>query len=283
MVCKRRAVIGSPFSFANAALVAILGCGAAGPPRALNDNGERVPLSDVASGIEAEPASDLPIPAPQATLPVPQPETAVPIPESPASGPAMRFSFPLPADTVIQWHYYLDHDSSDQLCDQRNGACLAWTCQSACDADGGTYDGHCGTDYLVDRNTPVYAAADGQVIESEDQWGDGCFPCDPSCGCARLNGNFVRLQHEGGVSTVYLHLEKGSVTTNGWVACGEQIGWVGTSGNSSAPHLHFQAELDGKPFDPYTGPDYGDDCGKPRTSWWAVQADDGRPDKICPN
>jgi len=196
-------------------------------------------------------------------------------------GQPVRFRLPLAADP--QDHTFFDNDLT------RPGI-SDWRCESA------TYDGHPGTDFPVPKNTPVYAAADGVIIQKVDMYGDGCYPCTDPCGpsypaanrCQAPNGNFVRLRHAtvGGkyVSSVYNHLEKGSVTPKpegASVSCGELIGRVGRSGSATGYHLHFQTQLVDSngiksPFDPYAGP-----CGAEST-WWVSQTSSG-PGTSCPS
>ena len=58
------------------------------------------------------------------------------------------------------------------------------------------------------------------------------------------------IVHEGGYVSVYAHLESASVRRGQKVKAGQQIGTVGMSGNSFAPHLHYELRLDGKTLDP---------------------------------
>ena len=95
---------------------------------------------------------------------------------------------------------------------------------------------HSGLDFLVGRGVAVYAAADGVV-------GD-----DPSR--LRSEGNFVIINHKGGYSTCYSHLDNVLVSKGQRVKCGQKIGTVGMSGNSFAPHLHYEVLRDGVQVDP---------------------------------
>ena len=79
--------------------------------------------------------------------------------------------------------------------------------------------------------------------------------------------------------TYYGHMTSGSVTTKSLgsnISCSEQIGGVGTSGNSSGLHLHFEPRLNWVGFDPYAG-----SCSV-STSWWVDQGT-GSPSTICEN
>jgi murein DD-endopeptidase MepM/ murein hydrolase activator NlpD len=105
-----------------------------------------------------------------------------------------------------------------------------------------TYDGHEGTDYLVngfaamDLGVDVLAAASGIVVLAEDGSPDRC-----TGGCAGEAVNYVAIGHADGTLTAYFHLRKGSVlvTPGETVRRGQKIAEVGSSGSSSDPHLHF--------------------------------------------
>lgn len=107
---------------------------------------------------------------------------------------------------------------------------------------------HNGVDIIVPRGTKIRAAAAGTVIVSKcDPDHDGRRDCDvdgsPSKGGC---GWFVEILHAGNVITRYCHMaSKPLVGENDWVAAGAVIGLVGSSGNSSGPHLHFEVHLNG--------------------------------------
>lgn len=98
---------------------------------------------------------------------------------------------------------------------------------------------HAGTDFRAYCGTPIIAAASGTV-----QWAKsvGGF------------GNQILLNHgsPGGTSlmTSYNHLESFTVSTGEWVEQGQVIGTSGTTGTSTACHLHFEAYVDGNTVDP---------------------------------
>lgn len=96
---------------------------------------------------------------------------------------------------------------------------------------------HRGTDYAADRGTPVWAAGDGKVIAS---------------GYTEANGNYVVIQHGAEVQTKYLHLHRRAVKSGGRVKQGQVIGAVGSTGYSTAPHLHYEFLLNGVHRDPRT-------------------------------
>jgi murein DD-endopeptidase MepM/ murein hydrolase activator NlpD len=94
---------------------------------------------------------------------------------------------------------------------------------------------HSGVDLAAARGTPVVAALAGvaQVILSAGGY-----------------GLHVIIDHGGGLSTLYAHLATVAVRSGGYVAAGEQIGTVGSTGNSTGPHLHFEVRRDGIAEDP---------------------------------
>ncbi|KUF08189.1 M23 family metallopeptidase [Leucobacter sp. G161] len=100
------------------------------------------------------------------------------------------------------------------------------------------YYGHTGIDLAIGQGTPVYAAASGTV--SFSGWA-GEFSY----------GNMARIDHGGGVSTLYGHMQfTPSVGLGQPVSAGQIIGLVGSTGNSTGPHLHFETLVGGVPQDP---------------------------------
>ncbi len=96
---------------------------------------------------------------------------------------------------------------------------------------------HAGIDWAAPTGTPVYAAADGQV----SFMGDG-----------KGYGNLLIISHSNGLETRYAHLNKfaSGIKAGTVVRAGGLIGYVGTTGRSTGPHLHFEVREDGKPVDP---------------------------------
>ncbi len=174
----------------------------------------------------------------------------------------VRFRLPLAADTTT--HYYYDHDPTSGRQD--------WKCGTA------TYDGHRGTDFSGGpRGKAIYAAASGTLEYKIDGFGDGYIGNNDGGGF----GNYVRLGHADGFRTYYGHMENGTVaakSVGSAIACGELIGGVGTSGNSSGLHLHFEPrKWNGSSYvadDPFAG-----NCSGP-TSWWVNQGT-GTPTTNC--
>lgn len=63
-------------------------------------------------------------------------------------------------------------------------------------------------------------------------------------------GRVVVLDHGGGLATVYAHLSAVRVSEGDRVPQGDEVGWVGVTGQVTGPHLHFEVWLDGRPVDP---------------------------------
>lgn len=103
---------------------------------------------------------------------------------------------------------------------------------------------HTGIDYGCPLNTPILASADGTVVFAG--WDKTGY------------GNMVIVQHSPECSTLYAHLSSIHVTVGEKVKQGELLGHSGTTGNSTGPHLHFEARRkwnDYKShFDPFTLP-----------------------------
>jgi lipoprotein NlpD len=96
--------------------------------------------------------------------------------------------------------------------------------------------GHDGIDIPAKSGTPIVAAAAGRVIHSGRGLGD--------------YGRVVIVKHEGHYSTVYAHNRRNRVEKGDFVEKGEVIGEVGSSGNASGPHVHFEVRRNRKPLDP---------------------------------
>jgi murein DD-endopeptidase MepM/ murein hydrolase activator NlpD len=94
---------------------------------------------------------------------------------------------------------------------------------------------HAGIDIGVGFGTPIRAAAAGTVIYSG--WLGGY-------------GNLVVIDHGSGLSTAYGHQQAVYVGQGAGVAQGDVIGEVGSTGNSTGPHLHFEVRVNGSPVDP---------------------------------
>jgi murein DD-endopeptidase MepM/ murein hydrolase activator NlpD len=96
---------------------------------------------------------------------------------------------------------------------------------------------HNGIDYRAPTGTPVYAAGDGKVIQSD---------------YSKYNGHHVFIQHANGIVTKYLHFTKRTVKKGQRVRQGQTIGYVGATGLAQAPHLHYEFLLNGVHRNPRT-------------------------------
>jgi murein DD-endopeptidase MepM/ murein hydrolase activator NlpD len=95
---------------------------------------------------------------------------------------------------------------------------------------------HYGMDFTAPRGTPVYATGDG-VVERADNNASGY-------------GKHIRIDHGYGYVSLYAHLYKYNVRANQRVKRGDLIGYVGSTGRSEAPHLHYEVFKDGERINP---------------------------------
>jgi len=139
-----------------------------------------------------------------------------------------------------------------------------------------TYDGHGGTDfsiwplnfYKMDNDlVEVIAAASGTILYKSE----GHF--DKNCAATTDTANYIVIQHADGSQANYWHMKKNSVTAKSvgqTVVAGEYLGVVGSSGNSSGPHLHFEVwsgSTNATRVDPFAG-----SCNTLNAnSWWTAQ------------
>jgi murein DD-endopeptidase MepM/ murein hydrolase activator NlpD len=94
---------------------------------------------------------------------------------------------------------------------------------------------HAGVDFGAPIGIPVHAASGGTVV---------------AAGPASGYGNWVKITHRGGVSTVYGHVSRWTVTVGQPVAAGQVVAYSGNEGRSTGPHLHFETRIDDQPIDP---------------------------------
>ena len=99
----------------------------------------------------------------------------------------------------------------------------------------GASTNHKGIDFAAATGTPIYAAAAGTVI---------------SAGYAGNAGNLLVVSHGNGLLTYYMHCNAIYVSAGQKVSRGQNVAAVGTTGNSTGPHLHFQVMLNGTPVNP---------------------------------
>ena len=200
---------------------------------------------------------DAPAIAPPATAQLHAPPS---MPSSPAY-PLYRWPLAAALDDRLVVVNYVDHDPGGGLLDYDGGA--------------HTYDGHRGIDYvlpnfrLMDRGSPILAAASGTVAYISAS-APGAF--DRLCGSTPPNdGTWVWVENHDGTYSEYYHLRSWSLTVQVGdpVHIGQLLGLVGSSGYSTAPHLHFETgDYFSGPYqhrDPYTGPE------NPLPSLWQSQ------------
>jgi len=95
---------------------------------------------------------------------------------------------------------------------------------------------HHGVDYAAPTGTPVYTIGDGTVIKKG--WGGG-------------GGNAVKVKHNSVYTTVYMHLSKfGDINVGDFITQSTVVGYVGSTGLATGPHLDFRVYMNGKAIDP---------------------------------
>lgn len=99
-----------------------------------------------------------------------------------------------------------------------------------------TFTFHGGMDFTAETGTEVYATGDGRVIKRQsDAWG---------------YGNHIIVNHGHGYTTVYAHLSRFAVSNGTKVKRGQLIGYVGSTGRSTGPHLHYEVRRNNNPLNP---------------------------------
>lgn len=183
---------------------------------------------------------------------------------APNTAQAVKFRRPLANLMNPPVSYYYDDLAGGGARDYRCGA--------------NTYNNHGGTDFRATAGRQIFASANGNLYYRVDN-----CPTYGSLGsnCGGGYGNHVRIDHEGaadgrGWVTVYAHMTRGRVQGIRWANCGTWVGDSGSSGRSSAPHLHFEVKKYAYPNnDPFSGA-----CGGPVSFWNQVDGA-GMPTTRC--
>lgn len=106
------------------------------------------------------------------------------------------------------------------------------------------YSGHGGVDFACSAGTPVQAVKAGEVVTSKAlRRADGSY---------KGYGEYIVIDHHDGTMTLYAHMLANSraVSVGAWVSQGQQIGQVGSTGNSTGNHLHFEVRINGARVNP---------------------------------
>ena len=99
----------------------------------------------------------------------------------------------------------------------------------------GVHHHHTGVDYAAPTGTPVRSVLDAEVVFAGPKGG---------------YGQLVELRHADGTTTRYAHLDRIDVSLGQRLERGELLGTVGSTGQSTGPHLHFEVRQGGQPIDP---------------------------------
>ena len=115
--------------------------------------------------------------------------------------------------------------------------------------EGRSYEAHYALDIGGSTGEPIYAANSGTVVSSNNS----C--CHSSagvggCDCGGGYGNFVWILHDNGYETIYGHMISTAVSTGSHVSNGQLIGYLGSTGWSTGPHLHFELRINGVKSNP---------------------------------
>lgn len=188
----------------------------------------------------------------------------------------LSFRFPLEEPEAFSMLIGVDHDP-----EVFEG--MTWTCTDyAGRSFPHCYDEHDGSDYILaggfdamDAGSAlIVAAAEGVVIDTEDGHYDRCHAdlgsAEVSCDGHEMIANSVTIEHRTGHITKYWHMMTDSVmvSVGDAVQAGDGLGWVGSSGRSSMPHLHFELQTtDHVVIDPYAGEHSQSE------TWWCDQGE----------
>jgi len=117
------------------------------------------------------------------------------------------------------------------------GGKMLWPTLTAARITQKFHRGHYAVDIANRARGPIYAAASGKVVLAKYGW-DGGY------------GNYIILDHGNGMQTLYGHAEKLYVSEGQYVEKGQTIAWMGSTGHSSGPHVHFEVRINGVKYNP---------------------------------
>ena len=102
----------------------------------------------------------------------------------------------------------------------------------------GQWKGHFGTDYAAEKGTPIWSTANGTIILAT---------------YSKNNGNYVKVRHNETYTTQYLHMSKikAGIRKGVYVKQGDIIGYVGSTGLATGPHVCYRFWKNGKQVDPF--------------------------------
>jgi murein DD-endopeptidase MepM/ murein hydrolase activator NlpD len=242
---------------------------------------------------------------------------AGPMQKDPRPAPKVKFRFPVEDRSLIDESSVLplsgpfNMDHTVPFPTSKGLSCVNYDNRGGWIGAPWCYGGHKGTDFMLkggftqmDKgNNWVVAAAAGTVESFDDSQYDRCHGAGAGLSSAAKSAenawrardlkklvaidcdgrntakdwNYVRIDHGGGLATIYAHLKNGSVKVEKGqrVRCGERLGDIGSAGDSMAPHLHFQVEYNGKPIDPFQGK------LSPKYSFWVDQGRGRLPASRC--
>ena len=148
--------------------------------------------------------------------------------------------------------------------------CTDYACGGKC------YNTHGGSDFPMVTGTEIVAAAGGTVTTVVQGCANTGYRGNP---CGSYCGNYVKIAHADGHSTIYCHMKNGSIVVSQGqgVSCGQKIGQSASSGSSTGPHLHFGWKKGGSTnTDPYTG-----NCSGGGGAWVSQGPYNGAPGTGC--
>jgi murein DD-endopeptidase MepM/ murein hydrolase activator NlpD len=153
-------------------------------------------------------------------------------------GPRAFYQFLAPGDTRPDW-YDVEGKSARRFLMKTpiNGARLSSGYGMRRHPILGYSRMHRGTDFAAPTGTPILAAGDGAVVRA---------------GPFSSYGNYVRIRHANGYETAYAHMSRFArgIRAGSRVRQGQVIGYVGTTGRSTGPHLHYEVSLRGSQVNP---------------------------------
>lgn len=155
----------------------------------------------------------------------------------------VKYCRPLTSSTVSS---YVSHSSS-------GGGCSDGGYKYSCSSNNGRA-GHKGTDFPASLGTKIYAGAAGVVVAVVGGCGSTTTCTTASTSCNGGQGNYVNVKHSNGAITRYMHMQKSAVSNAASVTSATILGYVGSTGDSTGCHVHFQVDFGSKVgWDPYYG------------------------------